>query len=81
MKIKEYAQFDTVDIVQLIRKKQVSAQEILETAIDQIEILNPKLNAVIFTFYDFAKEQLKKTDKNLPLYGTVILLKDSLHDI
>jgi amidase len=61
MKIKEYAQFDTVDIVQLIRKKQVSAQEILETAIDQIETLNPKLNAVIFTFYDFAKEQLKKS--------------------
>lgn len=81
MKIKEYAQFDTVDIVQLIRKKQVSAQEILETAINQIEILNPKLNAVISTFYDFAKEQLKKADKNLPLYGTVILLKDSLHDV
>ncbi|MGE4546635.1 MAG: amidase [Desulfurella sp.] len=81
MKIKEYAQFDATDIVQLIRKKQISAQEILETAINQIETLNPKLNAVIFTFYDLAKKQLEKADENLPLYGTVILLKDSLHDI
>lgn len=81
MKIKEYAQLDAIGISQSIKKKQISAEEVLDTAINQIETLNPALNAVIFTFYDLAKEQLKKTNKNLPLYGVPILLKDSLHEI
>ncbi|OSS43144.1 Aspartyl-tRNA(Asn) amidotransferase subunit A / Glutamyl-tRNA(Gln) amidotransferase subunit A [Desulfurella amilsii] len=81
MKIKEYAQLDAIDVVQLIKKSQFSAKDVLDSALNQIETLNPKLNSVIFTFYDLAKKQLEKADKNSPLYGTVILLKDSLHDI
>ncbi len=78
---KEYAKWDAIETAKLIRSNQISANDVLELAIEQIESINPKLNAVIFTFYDLAKKQLKNANKNAVLYGVPILLKDSLHDI
>lgn len=77
----EYADWDAIETATLIKTKQISAEYVLELAIEQIENLNPKLNAVIFTFYDLAKKQLKSANKDALLYGVPILLKDSLHEI
>ncbi len=80
MLIKEYVDLDAIGVAQLISTRQVSAYEILESAIEQIETINPKINAVICEFYDLARKQLDEANKNALLYGSVILLKDSLHD-
>jgi amidase len=37
-----------------VRQGEVSATELIEAAISQIEALNPTLNAVIFTSYEAA---------------------------
>ncbi|MGC9167537.1 MAG: amidase [Desulfurella sp.] len=81
MKLNEYVKYDAIDIARLIAKKEVSPFEVLEAAIEKIEKLNPTLNAVICTHYDLAKKQIETSDKSAPLYGVVILLKDSLHEI
>lgn len=79
MRIDEYSRLDAIDIALLIKEKQVSPLEILDMAIYQIEKSNPKYNAVVSTFYDLAKRQLQ-FNKEAPLYGVPILLKDSLHE-
>ena len=50
----EYDQYDGLGLAELIRKKEVSAEDVCETAIARIEKVNPKLNAVITPMYDHA---------------------------
>ena len=51
---KEYDKYDALGLAELVRKKKVSPVELCEEAIDRIEKLNPKLNAVIHKLYDQA---------------------------
>ena len=46
---KEYWQYDAVGLAELIRSKEVSAVEVCESAIEQIDRFNPTLNAVVHT--------------------------------
>ena len=50
----EYSNYDGVGLAELIRKKDISAIDALDSAIDLIEKLNPKLNAVHRTMYHYA---------------------------
>ena len=43
---KEYTNYDGLGIAELIRNKEISPIDPLDSAIDLIEKLNPKLNAV-----------------------------------
>jgi len=76
MLFKEYEQYDAIGLNELIRSKQVSAEDVLETAITHCEKINPQINAVIHTMYDEAHAQLKIADQTAPLYGVPFLLKD-----
>jgi len=49
----------------MIRTKQVSAQELVNTHIDRIEQVNPAINAVIATCYDNARAEAKRADETL----------------
>src|SRR5262245_44469038 len=42
---KEYADHDALGLAELVRGKQVTATELLETAIARAELVNPQLNA------------------------------------
>jgi hypothetical protein len=48
------ALLDAVDQADLVRRGAVTATELVEAAISRIELLNPALNAVIFTSYEEA---------------------------
>lgn len=76
MNLSEYVKQDAVDLSMMIKSNQVTAQEVLELAIKQIEKLNPKLNAVVNKLYDQAHEELKQSNPKAPLYGVPFLLKD-----
>jgi amidase len=74
--------YDAIGLSELIRKGEIAPVELLETTIQRIEKVNPKLNAVIHKLYDQARtasESLtskgtKKTDA--VFYGIPFLLKD-----
>ena len=73
---KEYDQYDGLGLAELIRSGEISAGEACETAIERIESVNPKLNAVIFTMFDLAR---RATHEKLPagaFTGVPFLLKD-----
>ncbi|MBL4817909.1 MAG: amidase [Deltaproteobacteria bacterium] len=74
--ISEYKRFDGLGLADLIQRKEVSPLELLETAIGEIERLNPRLNAVIYSQYDRAREYLKSHSLKGPFAGVPFLLKD-----
>ncbi len=75
-KFKEYRNYDALGLAELIKKKKISASELLEEAISRIEELNPILNAVITPMYDIAREYAKGDIPRGPFTGVPFLLKD-----
>jgi amidase len=61
----------------LIQKKEVSKEEVIESAITTIEMHNPKLNAVVYKQYDEARGQVNSLPDG-SLHGVPMLLKDLL---
>jgi amidase len=73
----EYADFDGLGLAHLVRQRELTAMELVDAAIARVEELNPRLNAVIFSAYDQARQRAKM-NLNGPLAGVPILLKDIL---
>ena len=74
-----YAETDGVGLAALVRKGEVTALELAETAISLVEELNPQLNAVIHRTDDIARASARATDagdRSAPLAGVPFLLKE-----
>ena len=72
----DLAFLDATAQAELVRKKDVQPIELVEAAIDRIEKLNPKLNAVITPMYDIARRTATGTLPQGPFTGVPFLLKD-----
>ena len=78
--IAEYLELDATGLAKLVRSGSVSAAELTDCAIARIDRLNPKLNAVIHTFYDRARTAAQQPQAG-PFAGVPFLLKDILGDL
>ena len=58
MAFKEYGNYDAVGLADLVRKKQVTPQELLDEAIARTAKVDPQINAVVVKHYDYAKRQI-----------------------
>ncbi|MDY7228950.1 amidase [Hyalangium rubrum] len=76
MHLNEYIQFDGLGLAALVRRKEVSAAELLQTALTALERTNPTLNAVIATLEDEARATLKQGLPEGPFTGVPFLIKD-----
>lgn len=76
MTFKEYGSYDAVGLAELVRKKQVSAGELLDEAIARTSKVDPKINAVVVKHYDYAKRQIDRGLRDGPFAGVPFLLKD-----
>jgi amidase len=72
-----------VDLARMIREKAVSAREVLEAHLRQIERVNPKVNAIVTLVADEARQAADRADQALrngaavgPLHGLPIAVKD-----
>src|ERR1700682_3445320 len=74
----EYESFDGLGLANLVQRKVVSPEELLEAAIERIESRNPQLNAVIHKLYDQARASVKRELPKGPFEGVPIVLKDLL---
>ncbi|MCG6878420.1 MAG: amidase [Deltaproteobacteria bacterium] len=75
----DYDQYDGIGLAKLVKNGNISSLEICEEAIRRAENLNPKLNAIITTMYDFAREDAKRPNKDARFGGVPFLLKDVHH--
>src|SRR5215510_7198841 len=76
MAFKEYGKYDAVGLADLVRRKEVSAQELLDEAIARTAKVDPQINAVVVKHYDYAKKQIDKGLPDGPFSGVPFLLKD-----
>src|SRR5438046_2028408 len=70
-------------MARLLRRKDLSAREVLEAHLSRIEWINPQVNAIVTLVADQAREQAKKTDEAAargaflgPLHGLPVAHKD-----
>ncbi|AUH72989.1 amidase [Legionella sainthelensi] len=81
MLVNEYIRYDAHGLAQLIKKKKVSAREVLDCALTRVNEINPFLNAIVLSCPDFAIKCLKNLSGNEPYYGVPLLVKDLGHHI
>jgi amidase len=72
----EYTRHDALGLAELVRTRQVSAAELVETAIAHIAALNPRLNAVIHHLHEHARAVAAGPLPAGPFAGVPFLLKD-----
>jgi len=72
----EYVQYDGIGLAELIRRREVSAAEVLETALARCDALNPILNAVIHRMDASARATVSSAALDGPFGGVPFLVKD-----
>jgi amidase len=72
----DYDKYDGLGLAELVRKKEVKPNELVEEAISRIERLNPQLNAVIYKMYELARQAADKDLPDGPFKGVPFLMKD-----
>jgi len=72
----EYERYDGLGLAELVRKREVTAAEVLEETIERIEARNPAVNAVITKMYDQARRAVAAGLPSGPFTGVPYLLKD-----
>lgn len=76
MTLKEYATCDGLGLAELVARKQVSPQELVTTALQAVEKLNPKLNAVLQTLPKQAEAEIAAGLPSGPFTGVPFLIKE-----
>jgi amidase len=79
--MKEILGLDATAQADLVRRKQVKPIELVDAVIEQIERLNPTLNAVVTPMYEMAREEAKGNLPDGPFTGVPFLLKDLLLEV
>jgi Asp-tRNA(Asn)/Glu-tRNA(Gln) amidotransferase A subunit family amidase len=72
----DFERFDAVGLAELVRRRKVSAEELLEAAIERVEARNPRVNAVVARLYDHGRQAIRDGLPDGPLRGVPFLLKD-----
>ena len=76
MGFKEYGQYDALGLAELVRRGEVSAEELLDEALARTAAVNPRINAVIHLMESRARESIAAGLPDGPLRGVPFLIKD-----
>src|SRR6266478_3771168 len=76
MAFEDYGSYDGVGLADLVRKKEISAKELLDEAVARTTRIDPQINAVVVKHYDYAERQIERGLPDGPFAGVPFLLKD-----
>ena len=76
MRFEEYRKHDAISLAELIAKREVSVEEVLETAIARAEQVNPAINAIVHKQYEQARKAVAAGLPDGPLKGVPYLIED-----
>lgn len=72
----DYENYDGLGLASLVDKGEVSASELLDSALRKAEQTNPKINAVIHEVHDYARNRIAQGLPKGAFHGVPFLLKD-----
>ena len=76
IKLSEYSAYDGLGLAELVQRGDVTPKELLETALEGIEKLNPTLNSVINILADEAEKEIEAGLPDGPFKGVPFLIKE-----
>lgn len=76
----DYRRYDALGLAALVRDRQVTAAELLETALARADAVNPKLNAIVRRFDARARARAQENLSG-PFAGVPFLLKDLINEL
>ena len=76
MDLAEYSGCDGVALANLVKQRKVSTKELAELAVEAVEKVNPKINAVIEVFTDRVESLKAAAAPTGPFAGVPFLMKD-----
>lgn len=76
MKADEYLSHDAIGLAELIARREVTAEEVLEAAIAQVDARDPEINAFVARCDDAARASIAAGLPDGPLRGVPYALKD-----
>jgi amidase len=76
MRPEDYVAFDATDLAAMVHRGEVTPQELTEAAIERIDALNGRLNAVVETDFERARAAARTADLSAALAGVPFLAKD-----
>src|SRR5690625_4642777 len=76
MKLSEYIDFDGIGLAELVKKGEVTAEELAELSFTRLKEVDKELNAVTQTRGAQAKQELQQLDPEAPFAGVPFYLKD-----
>jgi len=77
----DYLRYDATGLAELVRRGEVTPLELVATAIDRIERLNPQVNAVIHRMNEAARRAAAGPLPDGPFRGVPFLIKDLLSSV
>jgi amidase len=76
MRPEDYMALDGTDIAQRVNRGELNGSEVIEAAIERIDALNPRLNAVVERADDMGRAAAALTPQARPFAGVPFLAKD-----
>ena len=76
MRFPEYESYDALGLAALVKRREVTPDEILDAAIERVEARNPQVNAVVIRAFDRARAAIKAGLPDGPFAGVPYFIKD-----
>jgi amidase len=76
MRQEDYVARDALGLAELVRRKEVSASELLDAALARMELVNPKINALAHRYEEIARRQIAGGVATGPFAGVPFMEKD-----
>lgn len=74
--IADYEKYDGMGLAELVRKREVKPEEVLETTLARAAELNPALNAIVTPLYDEARQAIVAGLPEGPFTGVPYVIKE-----
>lgn len=78
MDFREYREHDAVALAEMVRNGEVSPRELVDAAAEGLDAWNGRLNAVVESWVDQARQTCQSNAPSGPLAGVPFLIKDML---
>lgn len=76
MIIPEYSRYDGLGLAELVRRREVAPVDLVDSALDAIERVNPHVNCVVQQLRDLALREIKRGLPKGPFHGVPFLVKE-----